>query len=195
MVTSCWSMSPVKFWDERVAWGTPKDRPGSLGERLVELRDAYTKEDGTTGLLLGEAAKLVGIGSTSLGNYERGDTIPIPKEQVRALANFYGVRADDLFEIEGAHMVWLNTQASLPGPSIAIPAEPVVKDIVSSLKVMAERYDDESGLAPVRIIMQAVQHMDKDSLEKAAKTLASILDNIDSEIPARDALAQDEDAG
>jgi len=62
-----------------------------IGERLIALRGDRTQED---------IAKAVGVTTSAVGMYERGERIP-RDEIKKALASFFGVTVDYLFYAGG----------------------------------------------------------------------------------------------
>lgn len=108
-----WMPWPVKVAPE----------PESLGQALKRLRD---------GRPLKEISAATGVAISTLNSYE-SDAPGRPNDgTLKKLSDFYGVR-DELFDIDDAHRRWERTFEPLPGPGIALPAEPGMEELANEL--------------------------------------------------------------
>lgn len=143
----------------------------SVAPEPERLRDAIKRAREARSMTQADVAPLVGMSQNQYGKYETGNSSPSDDLLVQ-LERIYKLKTDTLFDVQTAHRKWLRTQKPLRGPSIAIPDNDIMRQHLTLLG-----------------------SLEWDDIAKATSRLASILDNIESEIPARDALTQKEKPG
>jgi transcriptional regulator with XRE-family HTH domain len=130
----------ANWWVVQVA-----PEPESLGRAIKRWRGSRKQT---------ELALAIGVGQNAVTKWESDAGAPTD-ENITALEAFFGLAPDTLFDIKIAHEKWERATRPVPGPSIAIPAEPEFLRIIDGLGALA---DDDAALAELASFLdRAVQ--------------------------------------
>ncbi len=112
---------PPKRWLDRI-----ESQPETVGELLTRLRDAQP------GLLQKTVCAETGVPQNILSQYELGRRLPT-RTHARKLNEYYALPRDQILDMMEDERRRERTRLQLPGPSVAIPAEPELIEAVRAL--------------------------------------------------------------
>jgi transcriptional regulator with XRE-family HTH domain len=135
------SVVAANWWVVQVA-----PEPESLGQAIKRLRGSRKQH---------ELAAAVGVGQNAVGKWETDMGAP-SDDRIVALEAYFGLTPDTLFDIKIAHDKWERATRPVPGPSIAIPAEPEFLRIIDGLGALA---DDDAALAELASFLERAVRM------------------------------------